>query len=133
MRRQFNLPSDDEAYLNTLNLEWETVVEGGNWLIIHGYPIPDGYNHSKADIAINISAGYPDTKLDMVYVYPPLLLRNGSGIGALSPHGLDGKTYQRWSRHRTPQNPWRPGVDDLSGHLILVDHWFERESRKVSA
>ena len=133
MRRQFNLPMDDESFLNTLNIEWETIIENGNWLIIHNYPVPNGYNHSKADIAISISAGYPDAQLDMVYAFPSLSLHNGNAIGSLTSHNLDGKTWQRWSRHRTPQNPWRPGVDDLSGHLTLVDHWFQNELRKVSA
>jgi hypothetical protein len=132
MRRQFKLPQGDEEFVNSLGLEWETVTENGNWLIIHNYLIPDGYTSNRVSIGINISSGYPDTKLDMVYVYPALSLCNGKAIGAVAVHNLDGKSWQRWSRHRTSENPWRPGVDDLAGHLTLVSHWFKRELGKAS-
>lgn len=133
MRQQFKLPQEDQAFVNSLGLDWETVIENGSWLIIHNYPIPDGYSSNQASIAINISTGYPDTPLDMVYVFPALSLCNGKAIGRVAAHSLDGKSWQRWSRHRTPQNPWRPGVDDLAGHFTLVNHWFMRELRKASA
>ena len=50
--------------------------------------------------------------------------------GALASEGFDGKTWQRWSRHRTPANPWRPGLDNLATHFGLVEEWFGREVRK---
>ena len=34
---------------------------------------------------------------------------------------IDGRTYQRWSRHRTAQNPWRVGVDGLDTHVFLIE------------
>jgi len=34
---------------------------------------------------------------------------------------LDNKTFQQWSRHRTPANPWREGVDNLGTHVPLAD------------
>ena len=78
-------------------------------------------------IAYRIETGYPDTQLDMVYFLPALQRSDGRGIGALSTQGISGASWQRWSRHREPGFPWRPGVDDLSAHLLLVDHWLERE------
>jgi hypothetical protein len=63
----------------------------------------------------------------MVWFEPALVLTSGRAIGALSSHTIDGTTWQRWSRHRTAQNPWRPGVDDVSTHLGLVDDWLSRE------
>jgi hypothetical protein len=35
--------------------------------------------------------------------------------------------FQQWSRHRTQQNAWRPGEDDISTYLSLVDDWLRRE------
>jgi hypothetical protein len=130
MRREFRLPEADEAYLNGQRLPWETIVEGGSrWLLIHEYPIAAGYNHATASVAPLIPPGYADTQIDMVYVYPPLAIASGRGINALSTQTLDGKVWQRWSRHRTPANPWRPGIDDVSTHLMLVDDWLGREQR----
>lgn len=130
MRREFRLPEADEAYLNARELPWETIVEGGSrWLIIHDYPIPTGYNHATAWVALLIPPGYPDVQIDMVYFSPHLVLASGRTINALSPHSLDGKVWQRWSRHRTLANPWRPGIDDVSTHLVLIDDWLARERR----
>ena len=131
MRRQFLLPEADVDYLNACGLRWETIIEGKwRWLLLHESPIPDGYNVKSATVAVSISAGYPDAQLDMVYFYPPLARQDGCGIGALSSKAIDGRNFQRWSRHRTGANPWRPGEDDLSAHLSLVQHWLEREFKK---
>lgn len=126
MRREFRLPEEDEQSLNARGLPWETILEGGSrWLIIHEYPIPAAYNHATVSLALLIPPGYPDTQIDMVYFYPALA--NGRSINALSPHALDGKTWQRWSRHRTGLNSWRPGIDGVDTHLGSVDDWLRRE------
>jgi len=131
VRRQFLLPETDMNYLNTCGLQWETIIEGNwRWLLLYDYPIPNGYNVSSATAAVSISAGYPDAQLDMVYFYPSLARQDGQAIGALSSQAIDGKSFQRWSRHRTGANPWRPDEDDLSAHLPLVQHWLEREFKK---
>jgi hypothetical protein len=131
MRREFKLPPEDEDYLVNSGLEWETVRDGGSGrVIIHGFPIPEGYNVRTASINVRIDGVYPESQLDMVYIYPPLSLVKGTSIGALSSDQFDGKTWQRWSRHRTPQQPWRPGIDDLSMHLELVKDWLARELKK---
>lgn len=132
MRRQFRLPTEDEAYLKARELLCETIIEGStHWLLVNNFPVPAGYNHNQVIAAVRIETGYPDTQLDMVYFYPPLLRKDSKPIGAISSHTLDGKSYQRWSRHRTSANPWRPGEDDISTHLALVEYWLEREFSKV--
>ncbi len=132
LRRQFPLPEEDEEFLKTLNLPWETVLQGrSQWLFIHDYLIPEGYNHAKVRVAIKIENGYPVTQLDMVYFHPALAKQNGTRINALTNTTIDGLSFQRWSRHRTPQNPWRAGVDDLSTHVSLVQNWLERELNPI--
>lgn len=129
-RRQFPLLPEDEQALNDRGLAWETIVEGKtHWLLVHEYPVAAGLTHRSVTAAFTIPDGYADVQLDMVYVAPPLAREDDRPIGALSQMVIDGKTFQRWSRHRTPQNPWRIGVDCLDTHLILVDDWFEREGR----
>ena len=134
MRRQFELPSFDTQYLQTLGLKWETIAEHGGkkrWLLLHDWPVPtDGYNVGLAIVALLIAPGYPDAQIDMAYFHPPLARKDGKAIGALASHNLDGKTFQRWSRHRTKEAPWRPGEDDVSSHLVLVTDWLEREFEK---
>ncbi len=126
MRRDFRLREEDEEDLNARGLPWETILEGGSrWLLIHEYKIPAGYNHPTVSLALLIPPGYPDTQIDMVYFFPHLA--NGRSIKALSAHNIEGKTWQRWSRHRTGKNPWRPGVDGVATHLGCVDDWLARE------
>ncbi len=127
MRREFDLPEDDVDFLNADDFKWETIISNGNWVIIKGYPVPSGYSIDKVDIALKIDSGYPTAQIDMVYFNPPVLRTDNKIIRALSSRTIDSKNWQRWSRHRTGINPWRPEVDGLSTHMSLVNYWLERE------
>jgi Prokaryotic E2 family E len=128
MRRDFRLPEQDEQFLEGLGLVSETISEPSNrWLVLRAYPIPTGYNHLRVDVAVNVSPGYPDAQLDMVYFHPHLARLDGKALIQVGGgYSIDGRDWQRWSRHRTPANPWRPGVDDLATHMGLVDEWLVR-------
>jgi hypothetical protein len=131
MRLQFQLSEEDEEGLKALGLEWETLLEAGSkWLVILDYPVPPGYNTDCASLALRIPPSYPDDQIDMAYFSPPLNLVSGRVITALSILSIDGKQYQQWSRHRTPANPWRPGLDNIGTHLIQANTWLERELGK---
>ncbi|BDS06459.1 hypothetical protein NT6N_14990 [Oceaniferula spumae] len=130
-RREFSLPACDVDYLNDENLRWELIGAPGNgYVLVNNFPVPKGYNHSVVTAALRVETNYPDTQLDMVYFYPALQRVDGKAIPALAGKTIDNKSYQRWSRHRTPKNAWRPGVDYLGTHLVLVRHWLEREFTK---
>ena len=131
LRRQFVLLDEDEKFLEDYRLPWETVVDGSQWVLIHDFPLPDGYNNSRVTAAIRMETGYPASQLDMVYFYPPITRKDGKVIGATQTmQPIDGKNFQRWSRHRTTQNPWKAGRDNLGAHIILIEEWLEREFRK---
>ena len=127
LSQAFALPAADQRHLDNLGVSWECIKDGLQWLIIHGWQTPDGYNHRQVDMALLIPPLYPDAQIDMVYFYSPLARIDGKLIRQLSSQTIQGKPWQRWSRHRTPQNPWRPGVDDIASHLALVDDWLRRE------
>jgi hypothetical protein len=128
MKRQFQLPETDVVFLDGLGLPWEAVNDGGmQWVIIHNYPVPEGYSVTDVSVAIKIESGYPRAQLDMAYFFPALSRSDGKAINAITFQSIDGKLFQRWSRHRTGENPWREGVDDLSTHIALVSFWFEKE------
>ena len=127
MRRQFALPEEDTAFLNCMGCGWETVRDDKSmWLLIHGLSVPEGYNVTTVSLALMIMPTYPDAQIDMAYFFPALSLTNGSTIRQLAQHLIEGKSWQRWSRHRTRENPWRPGEDSVSTHLALVNNWLER-------
>ncbi|MCC7333849.1 MAG: multiubiquitin domain-containing protein [Pirellulaceae bacterium] len=126
-RRAFDLPEEDAAFLNSLGLNWETVKEERvRWLLIHGYPIPHGFNVNRATMAIKVEGGYPPAKLDMAYFLPHLSKQSGTGIPNLTPLKIDGEEYQQWSRHYE----WREGVDDLAVHYRRVEQWLLDELKR---
>lgn len=127
IRREFVLPIDDQAFLIELGLPWQTVSNLGSlWVLIENYPIPDGYNVSEATVALMIPPSYPATQIDMAYFYPPLSKSSGSSIPNLLEQNIEGLKFQCWSRHRQADE-WKPGVDDISTHLCLVDSWLLKD------
>ena len=132
MRRQFSLPAEDSEWLESLGCNYELVTDGSALrVVVYELPVPVGYNVSTVAANVRIDPGYPDSQIDMVYFHPPLSRSDGRPIGALSEEVFDGKAWQRWSRHRTPANPWRPGIDSLATHFALVHDWLEREKKKA--
>ena len=129
LRKQFSLPEEDTEFLSANNMQWETILENGKsrWLLIKNFEIPVGYNYAHSDLALRIEPGYPVSQIDMVYFKSHLVPASGRPINALVNMQIDGSTWQRWSRHRTGSNPWRPGLDDISTHLSLVDFWLRKE------
>jgi hypothetical protein len=130
-RRQFSLPKEDLEWLERRGLRFELVCEGGvSRVVIADWPVPGGYDRATVDVNVRIESGYPDTQIDMAYFFPALSRLDRRPIRAVCVEGFDGRAWQRWSRHRTPANPWRPGVDSLETHFALVDEWLLRELRK---
>ena len=127
-KRDFRLPSSDEEYLDGLDLKWETVLDAKlRWLLVHGWKVPQGYNHGVVTLALLIPDSYSDGQIDMVYFREHLARQDGRPIPQLANQLIGGAQWQRWSRHRTSANPWRAGVDDVASHLGLVDEWLRRE------
>lgn len=131
LRRMFDLPESDLESLSVTKFNWEAVKENNvNRIVIYDYPIPEGYNVNKVNLNLRIEASYPDSQIDMVYFYPPLVRNDNISIKAIANDSFDGKIWQRWSRHRTGRNPWRPGIDNINTHLLLVDEWLKKELSK---
>lgn len=125
-RQLFKLPEEDALQLDASGYDWETI--SGNWLLIHGFPVPPGYNVPAADVAVQITSGYPTAALDMAHFHPHLRLASGRAIPNVGAgHNIDGKPFQQWSRHYTGQHPWLPGEYNVVTHLLLVRTWLDRE------
>ena len=127
LRKQFELSDEDRLFLNQQGLPWEALLVGGaGWLLIHDFPLPAGYSESTTTMALLIPASYPSAEIDMMYFYPDVVRLDNRAINALSQQALDGKIYQRWSRHR-PMGMWRPGIDNLETHFLAVLEWINKE------
>jgi hypothetical protein len=128
LRREFTLPKTDSEYLDGLCLLWETIKSGNQqWLLIHNWKVVPGYSSQEVTVALLIDTNYSDVQIDSFYVFPALKRSDGNSIkNAAGEAQIDGKGFQFWSRHRSQNNPWRPGVDDISSHLALVMEWMKR-------
>jgi Prokaryotic E2 family E/Multiubiquitin len=130
-RRQFALPEEDVGALNSARLQWETIVSGGNWLIIRALELPCCFVESETSVAISIPSGYPTSPLDMAYFNPPIQRKDGRPIAnTQASQMIDGVNWQRWSRHYTSANPWKPGEYNTVTHLHLIRTWLDREASK---
>jgi hypothetical protein len=128
-RQNFILPEEDVETLEKMSLQWEALLSPSMWLIIYNYPIPGGYNVKNVDLALTITSSYPATEIDMAYFFPPLIKNDNKPINAISDQPIDGKIFQRWSRHRQPGD-WKPGIDNLATHLSLVDNWLLKDLKR---
>jgi hypothetical protein len=131
-RRDFRLPEADEEFLVRLGLRWEAISERNRrWLVIYDFPLPPGFTVSFADTAIEILAGYPPGPLDMAYFVPALQRSDGKPIPQTQAvEQIAGKSWQRWSRHRTGDCPWMAGEDSLETHIDFVRGFLDREPKR---
>lgn len=128
----FDLPKEDLYCLSSMSNSVDFIESGRlNWLIIRDFEIPDGYNVKKANAAILIPPHYPTAQLDMIYFNPALSRADGKMIRAISTgQSIEGKIYQRWSRHRTTANKWSTEIDNIESHLDLMLSCLKAEFNK---
>ncbi len=130
-RRQFELPADDRDFLDGLGRQWETINEAGKMaVLVHDIGMPPGLLPRAASVAFLLHQQYPDVALDMAYFLPGLTREDGRPIMALAVEQIDGSGWQRWSRHRPKNAPWRPGIDGVETHYMYMQLWLEDEPRR---
>ena len=127
--RSFALLDVDEAHLNRMGLRWETIVEGSRrWLLLHDYPLPQGYTVARTKLALEVPPTYPGALIYGFYAYPPLALSSGRTIESTQLRGvLLGVEFHGWSRHRGTAAPWDPAKDNVVTQLALVDAALAKE------
>ena len=122
------LPKDNE-YLNQVFGNFRTIVEQNRrWLIVDNYQLPEGYSHQVISIAIEIPIAYPQAEIDMFYTYPRIQLSTGAIPSCTEvDQSIEGKLYQRLSRHRSPLSAWNPACDNVITHFALIEESLLRE------
>ena len=130
-RKQFAIPEEDATALDDGGYDWEAVNSGGTWLIVRGFKLPACFTPAEASVAISIPSGYPTSPLDMAFFNPPIRRTDGRPIANTEASAsIEGVNWQRWSRHYTADNPWKPGEYNTVTHLHLVQSWLDREAAK---
>lgn len=84
--------------------------------------MPEGYDHQVISIAVEIPIAYPRWKLIRFYTYPRTNWLSKSIPSCTEVDQLiEGKPYQRWSRHRTHLSAWNPASDSVVTHFALIE------------
>ncbi|MGJ7557435.1 multiubiquitin domain-containing protein [Variovorax sp. RB3P1] len=127
--RAFPVLNVDEAFLNAKFPSWEAVLDGGRqWILLPDFTLPPGYSVQQVRLALEIQPTYPAVEIDMFYMFPAVTLNSGAQIPAADAMvAIRDQQFQRWSRHRSPAGPWKPGYDNVKTHLALVDNALLKE------
>ncbi len=128
-RRQFKLQKVDEQFLDGMGLRWEALMEGQTqWLVIHSYNLPAGYEPQTVRLALNIHKDYPAAQIDMFYFWPHVHLAGGRAIPSTQVTAtVDGVVFQGWSRHRNEASKWDESCDNVRTHMALVETCLGKE------
>lgn len=120
------LPEEDRAYLLSCEIAFEEFTDNSvRGVILRSLPLPSGrFDAGKADVLIQLPAGYPDCAPDMFYLLPWVRLTPNNQLpkAADQPFVFRGQTWQRWSRHN---QAWRPGVDGIWTMIRRIDKALE--------
>lgn len=123
-RRDFRLLDRDEEFLDDCEFLWETITgeDGQRWLMLRNYGLPEGYNHSEADMAVLVPPTYPRAQLYGFFCYPSLKLADGNAISATNDgqEKIEGRDFQHWSRQLGGEVNWNPEKDGVSTHVLLI-------------
>ena len=121
-----SLPPQLEADLKVLREQGFNVVEHRDpsnpsriFVVFDSYPLPSGWNKRNTHLLLITDVSYPNSKLDMFWVDPDLLLD-----GNRSPQAGDAiETYmdQTWRRFSWHVQKWNPAIDNIRSYLDTVD------------
>jgi hypothetical protein len=123
LRRDFALLPKDETFLKKRGLTWETIIDvKRRWLILRGFVLPSGFNHSATDVAIEVPPTYPTAEIDMFHCLPHLTLVGGSPIAQTEGKTpIQGQEFQQWSRHLNGTTRWDPKTDSVMTHIAVIE------------
>lgn len=119
------LPPADAEFLRNNGIAYEVVAHGGQaGVVLRDFPLPPGrYDRERADILVQLPAGYPDACPDMFFADPWVHFPDGrTPLNADVQEVFAGRTWQRWSRH---SQEWRPGIDGLRTMVARIRHALE--------
>lgn len=115
------LPESDREYLERAGIAHRVFEEGGMLNVeLLEFSVPDGLNARHVNVLFRLSPSYPDTPPDMWWIIPHLTPVGGGAIPATEViETIDGRSWQRWSRHLDPA-VWRSGIDGLESYVRLL-------------
>jgi hypothetical protein len=117
------LPPQLESDVNELRDQGHQIscVRNGNqiFVIFEKYSLPKGWNKKETNLLIIADISYPNSKLDMFWVDPDLLLEGGNvPQSGESIENYNDKSWRRFSWH---VQKWNPAIDNLITYLGTIN------------
>lgn len=95
-------------------------------IIFKDYKTPSNiWTLDKVDLLVVTHPTYPNAKMDMFWVDPPIALKSGAQAQAVSPETKCGRNWLRFSWH---VQSWNPAHDNLITYLNVVDDRLKRNA-----
>lgn len=93
-------------------------------IIFKNYKVPGNiWTPQTIDLLVTAHDSYPNARMDMFWVSPPLSLKNGGQPEATSTTKRFNRTWQQFSWHT---NAWDPAKDSIKTHLLVVKERLQR-------
>ena len=111
-----------------LGLEYR---EAGHWFRIPNYPLPDGWNKTKTDVAFQVpAAGFPGTPPYGIYTLSGLTFKGSRPENYTDPASAQPPFGGTWAifSWTVQDGEWRPTADIHSGSNLL--NWVRGFSQR---
>lgn len=100
------------------------VIDGPEICIIfNNYTAPKIWSRNMVDLLVVAHPSYPNAKMDMFWVDPPLTLKDGREPKSVSTVNKCSRNWQQFSWH---VNTWNPAKDNLITYLDVVNDRLRR-------
>jgi hypothetical protein len=108
---------------------FELLPQQGGWtfLVVHDYPVPDGFVPKVVRLLVKLPPLFPDAAPDMFWLIPQLRTTSGTMPQGTSVETLLDGQWQRFSWHLQP-GAWQPGTSTLRDFMRCVRARLERRN-----
>lgn len=89
------------------------------FVVFEKYQLPTGWNKAETKLLLIADISYPNSKLDMFWTDPDLILASGNTPQA--GEVIENYLNQQWRRFSWHVQKWNPAVDNIITYLGTVD------------
>lgn len=115
----------DAASVGFARFELLPQPDGWKYLVVHDYPIPDGYAPKVSQLLLKLPPLFPDAAPDMFWLNPHVRTSSGSMPQGSSVEAVLDAQWQRFSWHLKP-GAWLPGISTLRDFMRCVRARLEK-------
>src|SRR5438046_2475331 len=121
-----SLPPQLEADIEALRAEGLSVTASRDpsnasriFIVFDQHPLPTGWNKKETQLLLITDVSYPNSKLDMFWVDPDLLLDGNKAPQA--GDAIESYLDKQWRRLSWHVQNWNPAIDNVRTYLDTVN------------